>query len=348
MPDPELETGRPGFGFRHISVYYPRGLRTGGPEALHQLVDALRGLGHEAFLVPVPGTESEERVADYAKYDAPEVATPYGGPDDAIVVPEVFPNLVPRRHQATMYCWWLSIDNSPLFAADQRWSRRQLGELGGPSALRLRVSRARAWARRWWWHGQMKSIQHLAQSHYARVELGQRFHVVPRLLTDYVTIADAAVERPRQARPTVAYNVAKSGALVDRLRSGRAWEADWVPIAGMTPAEVSAALGRSQVYLDLGPQPGKDRMPREAALAGAVTLVARTGAGRYYEDFALPPEHRIPLEPDLLSNAGSALAQVLEDPAHHFALQAEFRAAISGERDAFRREVAEIFGRGRP
>ncbi|MFC3399287.1 hypothetical protein ACFOEP_12775 [Microbacterium amylolyticum] len=60
-------------GFDIVYVYYPRGLATGGPEALHQLVDSLRRQGREAYLVAVPGTERAPRAQRYAHYDAPRL-----------------------------------------------------------------------------------------------------------------------------------------------------------------------------------------------------------------------------------------------------------------------------------
>ena len=61
-----------------ISVYYPRGVRTGGPEALHQLVHTLVEQGHDAVLTPMPGTESTPRCAAYRSYSAPEAADARG------------------------------------------------------------------------------------------------------------------------------------------------------------------------------------------------------------------------------------------------------------------------------
>ncbi|KAL7537427.1 hypothetical protein ACHAXR_007818 [Thalassiosira sp. AJA248-18] len=60
----------------------------------------------------------------------------------------------------------------------------------------------------------------------------------------------------------------------------------------MTGEEVVALLKRSKVYIDFGPHPGMDRLPREAALAGCVVITNREGAANFNEDVPLPSEFK--------------------------------------------------------
>ena len=160
---------------RHDQVFvlYPRGLKTGGPEALHQLVDSLRRQGQEAYLVAHPETRDRDRVGEYAAYDAPETEF-VDAPGAAVVVPEVWlPSLANVQH-ATPYCWWLSIDNAPEFMADWRhrdpW--RPISHLPAPEvgkAVDFDLFRA---------------VNHLTQSHYAWSYLFSRVGVTGSMLSD--------------------------------------------------------------------------------------------------------------------------------------------------------------------
>ena len=47
-------------------------------------------------------------------------------------------------------------------------------------------------------------------------------------------------------------------------------------------------------YIDFGPHPGMDRLPREAALAGCVVITNCEGAANFEEDIPLPPEFKFP------------------------------------------------------
>ncbi|MCR1781700.1 hypothetical protein KVF89_04060 [Nocardioides carbamazepini] len=333
-------------GFEQLSVFYPRGVRTGGPEALHQLVDALRSLGHDAALVAMPGTEGRPRVADYDHYDAPEREAARCGPRDAVVTPEVW---VPRAAvvgSATWFCWWLSVDNSPVFMDARRRHNGLLLSRTPAAALR---ALPRATARRLLGPARRRRLGaavHLAQSVYAREFVARELGTSVGLLSDYVTatpadreglVADGDV-------PVVSFNPAKGGEAVAKVSELLTTPVRWLPIAGMSPSEVEDALRRSDVYLDLGSLPGKDRIPREAALHGAVTLLAARGAGANTQDFPLPDEHRIPLEPDLVRNTVGTLQQVLADLPGHARRQRAFRSHLATERRRFADEVRTVFG----
>lgn len=45
-------------------------------------------------------------------------------------------------------------------------------------------------------------------------------------------------------------------------------------------------------YIDFGPHPGMDRLPREAALAGCVVITNREGAANFDDDVPLPSEFK--------------------------------------------------------
>ena len=60
----------------------------------------------------------------------------------------------------------------------------------------------------------------------------------------------------------------------------------------MTGNEVTNLLCRAKVYIDFGPHPGMDRLPREAALAGCIVLTNREGAAGYDVDVPLPTEFK--------------------------------------------------------
>jgi hypothetical protein len=331
-------------GFERVSVYYPRGVRTGGPEALHQLVDTLRSLGCDAALVPMPGTQGRPRVPEYAGYDAPERSTCARGPRDAVVTPEVW---VPRRAvtgEATWFCWWLSVDNSPIFMDGRRRTHEQVSPRPAGAVLRgvpRRVLRALAAPAR---RRRLATAVHVAQSVYAHDVVARELGVAVSMLSDYVPVPTAPALARRGGPPVVAFNPAKGGELVARVADRLTTPVRWLPIERMSPDEVVDALNASDVYLELGHLPGKDRMPREAALRGAVTLVAARGAGANPRDFPVPDAHRIPTAPDLVTSAVRALEDVLADVGAHALRQADFRAQVAQERPRFVGEARACFG----
>lgn len=61
-----------------------------------------------------------------------------------------------------------------------------------------------------------------------------------------------------------------------------------ISIKDMTQSQVIDTLRKSKFFIDFGSHPGKDRMPREAALNKCIPLVHNVGAAKYSEDVPLP------------------------------------------------------------
>lgn len=326
-----------------ISVLYPRGKDTGGPEALHQLVDALNAVGHEAHLVPFPGTQQNPRVPRFAKYDAPERALVVDRADAIVVAPENRIDLLHSVRNARRVCWWLSVDNSSILKSERKLRyaprggiRNTLRRIKHLSMLPREALFRRKYLR--------SDIIDVAQSSYARSFLHVRFGRLAAMVSDYVDVASV----PANERLFVAYNPMKGAHHIDSMK--RLIElpvgVEWLALEGLTRSELAIALGKSLVYIDLGHQPGKDRLPREAALAGAVTIVGMVGAGAYWNDVPLSRSYRVDVSKGL-EEACEALRRALQDPPRAFAEQASYRNFLRNEEERFRAEVEDFFTHGR-
>src|SRR5690606_19039723 len=327
-------------------VYYPRGLATGGPEALHQLVDSLRRQGQDAYLVPIPGTATAERAARYDHYDAPEAGAVDDAAGNIVVVPETQALLLKPLRRAQGYLWWLSIDYAPRFVIERdTTSLLPIERTRNTRFPLLQVRRVKRYLRGIATREDalLARVGHLAQSHYAWNHVFAHLGRPGSIVSDYTPAGVSAVapsSAPRIAR--IAYNPAKSRPIMAEF--ARRWPGiELLPLQNMTADEVAEALATSLVYLDLGAHPGKDRMPREAALAGSIVLVANRGAAANGVDVPLPQEHKIDVLPDIVANAKRAYDAVLADPAAADAAQADYRARIPRERDIFDAESRRVF-----
>lgn len=116
-----------------------------------------------------------------------------------------------------------------------------------------------------------------------------------------------------------------------------------VPLRGFTRREMIQAFQAAPVHLDFGHFPGKDRTPREAAVAGSVVLVHRKGAGTNPEDFPLDDPFKFDGGEVDTGALNRKLAAILSDPAAAWRAQEPFRALIRREKQQFEREVGEVF-----
>ena len=324
-----------------IVALYPRGIRTGGPEALHQLVDSLRRSGAEAYLTPRAGTEHSERVDAYGHYDAPEIALAKVPRSATVVFPEVFTDDLLRWQGSQTVLWWLSVDNSPALGplvtsyAEHATAPVALAKLmrkrGLASLQRSRLRRRPA-------------IVHCAQSVYAQGAVARWLGSVPEMLSDYVDVPGGYADLvPATGSPVVAFNGSKGAGLARQVAALSHPSVTFVELVGMTAEEVRRNLRLASVYLDLGPHPGKDRLPREAAIHGCAVLVAARGSAGVTADMPLPVADRVVPGPQFVERCADRLGQMLTNPGVAFAAQGAYREAVRSQRVTFDSEVRAAF-----
>ncbi len=334
-----------------IFVYYPRGLQTGGPEALHQLVGSLRALGQHAYLVPLPGTEGNPRVLEYERYEAPERDSVEDSTRNAIVAPEGYYPVLGTARKAVRFCWWLSIDNSPVFRRERL--AMDMRTFGNCTPWDRIENRAKQRASSLWRaaRGQNRllyTVNHLVQSQYAWAYLYSKLNIVSTVLSDYTPIAitDRTILPASQRDRTILYNPKKGLELTSKVASAYG-RADFRPLVDMSRSQVLDALASGTVYLDLGNHPGKDRMPREAALMGCITVVGRRGSAAFTADVPLPARHKVQLQcSDPIRAVIAVLDSAFAAPDEYQQRQRPYVEMIKGEERRFLDEARTVFVKG--
>ncbi len=309
---------------RDVYVLCPGGVVTGGPEAEHQLVSLLASKGRRAAIVYYPLNRKWSTPQEYERYGCPVATDVPDTREAAVVVPEVYTEFLRGVRRARRVVWWLSVDHY----------RGNLMSLKGLAryARRTFVSDLT-----------MQGAIHLCQSVYAQSFVRRRFPCDAWLLGDYIGDDFQACVRAGAPADRVGYNALKGRRLVAAIRLACP-DVSFVGIAGMSRQKVREVLSGCKVYLDFGPHPGKDRMPREAALCGAVVVVGLRGAARNNQDVPLPPEYKLPVGPGLLSQTRNLILDIFERYEFHRARQTGYVESILDERRRFEDQVERIFG----
>ena len=185
--------------------------------------------------------------------------------DDHFVVNEYQPDMAQRLLDlgcTNVYIWWLSVDNFPL---------SKLHQLSNIALIH--------------------KCHNLCQSAYAYEFVKNLDAPKVSMLSDFVEIGSTDTpDVPIAARRhDIAYLPNKSkGAepVLSHLRKSF----DVIALQGMSRAQMENTLRNTKVFIDFGNHPGKDRVPREAALCGAIPLVRRAGAAAFFADVPLPDE----------------------------------------------------------
>lgn len=332
---------------REVYVLYPRGRESGGPEALHQLVDSVRRQGGSAWLVPYDESKGSRRVSAYEVYDAPERYTIPDHSQVVVVAGESRPSRLSPYKRAARHVWWLSVDYSYWFAGYGRVRARpyepRVGFRSSKGVDKALLGRDLYRAARY----PVGAYDNLTQSRYAWAMVNAVAPIPPRMLGDYTSLeyleAGTVGRRASRGRqPRVAYNAVKASAVTERVAASLP-HYEFVPLKGMTRAELRRELQLCDVYLDLGAHPGKDRLPRESATLGCVVALATRGSGAFVEDTPVPDEHRVRTGAGFLSAAKRTLEFIAQDIDAAWVAQAAYRSSIREERKHFDAQVRDIF-----
>lgn len=307
---------------------------TGGPMAIHQAAAACLAQGADARILYSWRSKSVPRVGSDGRgrmrrrlfgAKIPDALQAYGvphseyiHPDDHIVLPEARLDLalwLLENGFANVHFWWLSVDNFPLSRVNHLNVRRMIHQVHNACQSAYAMDFVKA-------HG--------ARSAY--------------MLTDYTQLPDFAQAPPPLAARQfdIAYLPKKAHGARDVIaRLEKRFKL--TRIEGLDRQGVLDRLCDTRIFLDLGHHPGKDRLPREAALCGGVPMVRYAGAASHATDVPLPEPLLIPTEDFFDEETLAArIEAVLDDPDRFTGALDAYRDTIRSEKAAFEAEIAHM------
>lgn len=310
-----------------IYVFCPGGTQTGGPELLHQLVHTLRQIGKEAYIAYYPLDKAWETPAAYQRYQCPQATTIPDARNIVVIAPEVMPQLLNSFNTAIRVIWWLSVDNYrgnfDTWVHFKKWAKKSLVD-----GFKFRPE-----------------ILHVCQSEYARQFIRRRFQVEGQMLSDFLA-EEYWQESPNTVagrRNMVVYNPLKGARFTQKVKAALP-DVQWLALENMTRAQVREALESAKVYIDFGTHPGKDRIPREAAMSGCVVIVGLRGSARFEADIAIAGDYKYEVGRQSVAAIAERIRQVMGDYDRHYQAQRGYRQSIQAEPELFKQQVASLFG----
>lgn len=308
----------------HYYVVCPLAV-TGGPEALHQLSDSIyRNVSNDVFMVYV-GNESDKTkvISTYGHYQNGGYVAFESIPDDkntVIVMPEIDISIIECYEKATLCMWWLSVDN--FFHHISR-------HMKDCADLLKRIN------------------MHLCQSKYAKLFLDAcgipKYKIFE--VGDYTVIGAKHGGTQPKRDDVVLYNPAKgyffTRGLIQLFDDS---DIEFHAIENYTHDQVIELMQRSKVYIDMGQHPGKDRMPREAALNGCCVITGKRGAANNKYDIPIPAKYKF----DQYSIGYSELIKMIKCCIHEYDEKVrdfqKYVDVIKKEKQRFDKQVINTFG----
>lgn len=186
--------------------------------------------------------------------------------------------------------WWLSVDNY----ADRVNTTH--GHTFKSNAAKEVLRLIKHWEKKAYNVKKDDIAFHLVQSIYAK-NFCQQLKIPNQkilYLSDYLNdtyLLNAKNNVTCKKENRVLFNP-KKGYEFTKLLMEAAPDIDWVPLINLPYNEVVNLMQHSKVYIDFGNHPGKDRLPREAAVNGCCIITGKRGSAAYQEDVDIPVEFK--------------------------------------------------------
>ena len=268
---------------KRIYIFCPAEYTSGGPLLLHQFAAAVNEDRHDFVALMVYYT-GDWRLVDldsaepYRKYNVPHEfeIEKINKEENIVIIPEQVTILTRVFNKPNTVIWWLSVDNyvkSNLVL--KNYNECGLDPLGIMSKDR--------WL-------------HMVQSYYAYDFIAQAFGIDEKhaiYVSDYLDDEFVDIINLKERDNVVCYNPKKGKETIESIMElSSAKDIKWRPLINMSAEEVHEALSEAKVYVDFGNHPGKDRIPREAAISGCCVITNRLGAANYQNDVPIPDEYK--------------------------------------------------------
>lgn len=271
---------------------------SGGPEAVHQLVDMANQIEDgSAALCYVPCEQHHSVTSAYQNYNIPTVIKKDIPKNSLIILPESLPGMVSYFDQKCAL-WWLSVDNFGMNETDT-----------------------------------LKNfVAHLSQSHYS-TQFINSLGFESYNLSDYIS-DEFYNEDTYEKNFSILVNPAKGMDLIEEFANLNK-DKNIVMLKGMSKIDMAKALKQSMVYIDFGHHPGKDRIPREAALSGAVVFSTKNGSANNSIDLPIDDWYKF----NSLKELSLKIDDVFNNYKKHIEAQNDYYKTIQKEKSVFKSEV---------
>lgn len=316
-----------------IYIFCRTDFATGGTELLHQLNVELKEQGAESAIVFTDKYEGSPVHKKFSHYPITIADKIEDTSDNWLIVPEACPELAVKYKKINKALWWLSVDN--YYGVDAPEKHQDIiHKLKRKLFNKYIIMHDRKWT-------------HLVQCRHI-YDYVNKVHGIPEkqihYLTDFISSEHTENHEHYEKENTIVYNPKKGLEFVKKLMEAFP-QYKWLALENMTSEQVSEAMNKAKLYVDFGPHPGKDRMPREAALAKCCIITGKRGSAGNPVDVPIPEYAKFDQEKTELSDIGESISRCINDYEEVIADYAPYVERIKKEKEVFQKEVGELIKR---
>lgn len=333
--------------YNKIYVLAPYKYTTGGIELAHQLVDYLRNKNEDAYIVYVSNQEISEQqtiTRSYSLYNVKTTKFIEDNPNNIIVLPEIYFDFILRFKYIQIGCWWMSVNNyykCTNLLDELRFEKNIIN--------RCKIIKHTIFDNSYKFKNSIKLLRkeehrivHFYQSHYAQYHLYSlgMSKVLP--LSDYINSEFINEKNNIKKENIILYNPKKGLKFTQKIISNMS-EFNFIPLQGFNRNDLNNIFDRAKLYIDFGEFPGKDRLPREAAIHRCCIISGKNGASFFYEDLPIKEIYKFDTTSRNINRISQRIKEVLsnyDDCVDDFE---DYRRIIQREKMIFYNEIENIF-----
>ena len=337
-----------------IYVACPSGYKSGGPELLHQLCFNLkRHLGIESEMLYFPKKLNPVH-PEYASYNLPYTFQAEDDQKNILIVSEVAEalSLLPKYKNIRKGIWFMSVDfyyfskvrktHTFFLSRMLNWILKQFNKL--PLFDVFSSQNLNKLIKKYDYHrDKLLLLADFYMSNTYRAikwfnDLKPMYYLSEYLHPEFLqTKVDLS-----QKENIVVYNPQKGISFTRKIIS-LARSIKFIPIFNMTRSEVIKTLKKAKVYIDFGNHPGKDRLPREAAILGCCVITGKRGSAAFFEDVPIPEGYKFEDKEENIPKIIAKIKDCFENFEERYKDFEYYRKIIKEEPQRFVEDLKKIF-----
>ena len=322
------------FDIKKDSIVYvlcPAHIVTGGPEAIHQLCDALDYFGIDCRIAYIYFEDPQNKSCRLNPKGKPQEFNIYNTKEAEEIIDDVKNVLIMPEHYLTSNVY----EVARRVVRNFKYIQKGLWWLASYNEKYHKID-------------EVKGFIHLVQSFFAKKKL-EEIGLESYYLSDYTS--EIFIESAKKGinlyrENLVLFNPSKgferSVKIIDLLKKKRS-DIKIGAIQGLSKSDMVKLFSVAKVYFDFGEHPGKDRIPRETAVMGMTVLVGLDGSAKYFRDIPISNKYKMEYSDENLEKIVDKIIEMHDNYLNIIDDFKDYREAIFKEKENFYKEVEEIF-----
>lgn len=342
---------------KHYFVACPAYDTTGGFELLHQLVYKLNNIKDNCALIYYHNYDSsklEHPTPDiYMKYTEGKFANKIiDNKHHILVLPEVYTDYINIYKNIQIVVWWLSVDYFHI-SIDTINRGKKFSYKEYKTGKKFRLFKLLNYLNikpNYPFDPFKKNVLfnkrvllHAYQSEYAKffLEAKKLKPILP--LSDFLNSTFFQNKISKEERDDVILYNPKKGFEITKELIAFMPKYKWIALENLTPIEMKKLMEKSKIYVDFGNHPGKDRIPREAAINGCVVVTNKKGSAENYSDVSIDSLYKFQDPIEEKEDFKKLVKNIYANFDNHFVNFDSYRIKIRQEETLFEKELLVFY-----